>query len=370
MIIPELLLYLFIVVAIVQGLYYVVIFSKLALLKPKARKQKNHNISVIICAKNEAEYLKSFLPFIVNQDYPNYEVILVNDGSTDSSLDIMEIYANRYHHVRVVDVEQNETFWGNKKYALTLGIKAAKFDYLLLTDADCKPLSRYWIKQMSAYFEEGKQIVLGYGAYAKTSFSLLNKLIRYETLITAIQYFSYALCGIPYMGVGRNLAYKKEAFFENNGFVNHMNLLSGDDDLFVNQIATKDNVASNISPFSFTESIPETTLMDWFRQKKRHVSTAFKYKIIHKQLLGLFYLSQLFFWTLFIILLIYKYKIYMVLGLFLGIIIIKYLVIGISAYKLKEKDLVPFLPFLELFLISFQLSIFISNLFTKQSRWK
>jgi len=231
MILLELLLYLFIVVVIIQVLYYVAIFGKFALLKPKARKQENHNISVIICAKNEAEHLKSYLPFIVNQDYPNYEIILVNDGSTDSSLDIMEIYANKYHHVRVVDVEQNETFWGNKKYALTLGIKAANYEHLLLTDADCKPLSRYWIKQMSAYFGDGKKIVLGYGSYEKTSFSVLNKLIRYETMITAIQYFSYALIGIPYMGVGRNLAYKKEAFFENNGFVDHMDLLSGDDDL-------------------------------------------------------------------------------------------------------------------------------------------
>ena len=223
---------------------------------------------------------------------------------------------------------------------------------------------------MTSYFGGDKSIVLGYGAYEKTSYSFLNKLIRYETLLTAIQYFSYALIGIPYMGVGRNLAYSKEEFFNNNGFVSHMHILSGDDDLFINQIATKNNVALNISPHSFTKSQPETTFKNWFRQKKRHVSTSYKYKLKHKILLGTFYISQLTFWIVSITLLIAQYKLKTVLILFLSVIILKHIVIGISAKKLKEKDLILFLPILELFLICFQLFIFISNLFSKQSRWK
>ncbi len=366
----ELLFYVFIVIVIIQGVYYLFVFGKLVLLKPKFTKPNKHKVSVIICAKNEAEYLKTHLPLIANQDYPEFEVILVNDGSVDSTLDIMEIYSNQYHNISVVNVEQNETFWGNKKYALTLGIKAAKYDYLLLTDADCKPLSRYWIKQMSAYFENDKSIVLGYGAYEKINYSFLNKLIRFETLLTAIQYFSYALIGHPYMGVGRNLAYRKEEFFKNNGFVNHMDIKSGDDDLFINQIATKDNVTLNISPYSFTKSQPETTFKNWFKQKKRHVSTSSKYKIKHKLLLGLFYISQLLFWLIFTILLLKQYQFLIVLILFSVILIVKYIVLGLSAKKLREKDLILFLPILELFLICFQFSIFISNLFSKQNRWK
>ncbi len=366
----ELLFYAFIVVVALQSIYYLLIFSNLALLKPKTTKPNKHKVSVIVCAKNEAEYLKAHIPLLANQDYPIFEVILVNDGSTDSSLDIMEIYSNKYHNVQVVNVEQNETFWGNKKYALTLGIKAAKYDYLLLTDADCKPLSRYWIKQMSAYFEDSKSIVLGYGAYAKIKYSILNKLIRFETLLTAVQYLSYALVGHPYMGVGRNLAYRKEEFFENNGFVDHMGILSGDDDLFINQVATKDNVTLNISPYSFTKSQPETTFTNWFKQKKRHVSTSYKYKMKHKIVLSVFYFSQLLFWILSIFLLASQYKLTTVLILFLCTIASKYLILGISAKKLREKDLILLLPLLELFLICFQLSIFISNLFTKQNRWK
>jgi len=370
MTILESLFYAFIVVVILQSIYYLFIFGKFTLLKPEATKPNTYKVSVIVCAKNEAEYLKAHLPLIANQDYPTFEVILVNDGSTDSTLDIMEIYSNQYHNISVVNVEQNETFWGNKKYALTLGIKAAKYNYLLLTDADCKPLSKYWIKQMSSYFSDNKSIVLGYSGYEKTKYCFLNKLIRFETLLTAVQYFSYALHGLPYMGVGRNLAYRKKEFFGNKGFVDHMDILSGDDDLFINQIATKENVTMNISPFSFTKSYPETTYKNWFNQKKRHVSTSFKYKAKHKILLGLFYLSQLLFWTLPILLLVNIHKTNEVLILFSVVILIKYVVLGISAKKLREKDLIIYLPVLELFLISFQFSIFISNLFSKQSRWK
>jgi len=370
MILLDTLLYIFIVIVVIQGLFYLVVFSKLPLLKPKVTKAVKREVSVIICAKNEAEYLKAHLPFFVNQDYPTFEIIMVNDGSTDSSLDIMEIYSDKYNNIRVVNVEQNEAFWGNKKYALTLGIKAAKYDYLLLSDADCKPLSRYWIKQMSSYFDEKKSIVLGYGAYEKVKNSFLNKLIRFETLLTAVQYFSYALMGHPYMGVGRNLAYKKDEFFNNNGFVDHMDILSGDDDLFINKIGNAENVTLNISPYSFTKSQPETTYKNWINQKRRHISTSFKYQFKHKMMLGVFYSSQLLFWLLSILLLIKEYEVTLVVTLFAFIVIVKYLVLGFSAKKFREKDLILLIPILELFLICFQLSIFIINPFSKQSRWK
>lgn len=364
------LLYIFIVVVVIQCLFHLFVFSKLPLLKPKSTKTIKPGVSVIICAKNEAEYLKSHLPFFVSQDYPTYEIILVNDGSTDSSLDIMEIYSDKYNNIRVVNVQKNEAFWGSKKYALTLGIKAAKYDYLLLTDADCKPLSRYWIKQMTSYFDEKKSIVLGYGAYEKIKYSLLNKLIRFETLLTAVQYFSYALIGLPYMGVGRNLAYRKEEFFNNNGFADHMDILSGDDDLFINKIGTAENVTINISPYSFTKSQPEITLKNWIIQKMRHISTSYKYQFKHKVMLSVFYSSQLLFWVLSIVLLTNQSNVPVVVSLFAFIIMIKYLVLGFSAKKLREKDLILLIPILELFLICFQLSIFMINLFSKQSRWK
>jgi len=366
----DILFYTFIVIVIIQYIFYGYIFSRFAFAKPTKFKQKNIGISVLVCAKNEAENLRKFIPSIVEQEYPNFEVILINDSSTDDSLDIMKTFKAKHGNVKIVDVKPVEKFWGNKKYALTLGIKAASNDFLLFTDADCKPLSKHWIKAMSSHFSNTKSIVLGYGAYKKQNGSVLNKLIRFETLVTAIQYFAYTKIGLPYMGVGRNLGYRKDTFFSANGFMSHMNLRSGDDDLFVNQVANSKNTSICFSKESFTESLPETSLKNWFNQKKRHVSASKHYKLNHKVLLSIFYFSQLLFWCLGIVLFAFLYNWIIVLSLFVLRIILQYISIGYSAKKLDSRDTLALLPFLELFLIFSQLVIFISNLTTKPNNWK
>ena len=362
--------YTFIAVVFIQVVFYIFFFGRFAFLKEKTVSSKNFPISVIICAKNEAENLKIFLPSIIAQDYPNFEIVLINDSSHDKTLKVMQYFANQHQNIKIIDVKNIEAFWGNKKYALTLGIKASKNDFLLFTDADCKPLSKYWIKEMSAHFNNNKSIVLGYGNYSKIKKSFLNKLIRFETLVTAVNYFSFSELGMPYMGVGRNLAYAKREFFNTNGFISHIKVRSGDDDLFVNQAANNQNTAICFSEKSFTESIPKTTFKDWFKQKRRHISTAKHYKLKHKSLLSLIYCTQFLFWFLAIALLISLYKWPFVLGLFLFRIIIQYIVLGASSKKLQEKDLLVFLPFLEIFLIIAQLTIFINNLISKPNHWK
>lgn len=301
MIVLDILFYTFVTIAIIQFVFYGIIFSKLAFHKQCKSRTKNISVSILVCAKNEAENLKNFIPLILEQDYPTFELILINDNSNDDTLSVMKSFQSANKNIKIVDVKPIEAFWGNKKYALTLGIKASTYDFLLFTDADCKPLSKYWIKEMSRHFTNKKTIVLGYGAYNKTK-GFLNKLIRFETLLTAIQYFSYTKIGVPYMGVGRNLAYRKEEFYKTSGFMSHMNIRSGDDDLFINQVANASNTAICVSKNSFTESIGETSLSNWFKQKKRHVSTSKFYKLKHKILLGLFYLSQVLFWILSLIL--------------------------------------------------------------------
>ena len=184
--------YTFTVVVFIQVIFYIFIFGKFAFLKAPKNTYKNRSISVIICAKNEAENLKKILPYILEQDYPNFEVVLINDASHDDTLKVMESFSVKHQNIKIVDAKNTEAFWGNKKYALKLGIKASKHDYLLFTDADCKPFSKYWIKEMSSHFSDTKNIVLGYGAYSNNSKTFLNKLIRFETLITAIHYFSFA----------------------------------------------------------------------------------------------------------------------------------------------------------------------------------
>jgi len=362
--------YTFIVVVFIQLSYYTFFLTKFALLKLKKPNRKNISISVIICAKNEAENLKSFLPFIINQDYPSFEIVLINDDSADDTLNVMEDFASKNSNIKIVNVQNNETFKGKKKYALTLGIKAASHNFFLFTDADCKPLSKHWIKEMTSNFSKEKTIVLGYGRYAKIEKSFLNKLIRFETLLTAIQYFSFTNIGMPYMGVGRNLAYRKEEFFNANGFMGHMDIRSGDDDLFINQVATEKNTSLCFSKESFTESIPETSFKKWFNQKKRHVTTAHRYKKNHKIALSLFYISQFLFWTLASTLLIIVFYWKIVMFLILVRIIIQYCVFLFSTKKLGDKDVLFLLPFLDIFLIASQITIFISNLTSKSNNWK
>ncbi len=370
MIVLDILFYTFIIIIIIQFIYYGFVFSGFAFAKSKTPSKKNIAISVIICAKNEAENLKQFLPIILEQDYPNFEIVLVNDASYDNTLDVMETFAKTHSKIKIVNVKNIEAFWGNKKYALTLGIKAATNNYLLLTDADCKPISKQWIATMSSHFSNTKSIVIGYGGYKKSKYSFLNTLIRYETLLTAIQYFSYTKIGMPYMAVGRNLAYRKDVFFKANGFMNHMNIRSGDDDLFINQVANSKNTSICFTKGSFTESLPETSFKDWFKQKRRHISTSKYYKLKHKFMLGLFYMSQLLFWVLGIILLSFLFRWETVIVLILLRFIIQYISIGFSAKKLNELDTLVLLPLLELFLIISQFFIFISNLTSKTSNWR
>lgn len=363
-------LYFFIAIVAIQLVYYLFIFGKFAFGKMQNSTPKRISISVIVCAKNEEENVARFVPILAQQDYPDFEIILIDDASSDNTLEIFEELEKQYSNIRLVKVKNNEAFWGNKKYALTLGIKASKKDYLLFTDADCYPASKDWLTTMSSQFTMQKTVVLGYGGYEKISNSFLNKIIRFETLLTAVQYFSWAKAGHPYMGIGRNLAYKKEEFFNVNGFISHIQVRSGDDDLFINQVATSKNTAICYSPESFTYSQPKTKYKDWFAQKRRHVSTAKLYKPFDKIQLALFYSSQLLFLILAIILLAFQYEWIIVLSLVGFRYLFTWITLGFSAGKLKEKDVMYWFPVIEIVLIFTQLNLFITNIFSKPVHWK
>lgn len=364
------LLCLFIAVVIIQFIYYVLLLGKFSFAKPQTGKPKRIPISVIVCAKNEEENVKNFIPLLANQNYPDFEIVLIDDASSDETLEVFEAFEKQYSNVKLVKVANNEAFWGNKKFALTLGIKAAKNEYLLFTDADCYPNSNEWITQMCSQFTQQKTIVLGYGAYEKIKGSFLNKIIRFETLLTATQYFAWTKLGKPYMGVGRNMAYKREEFFKTNGFIDHMKLRSGDDDLFINQASNAKNTTCCYTPESFTYSMPKTSFKDWFTQKRRHVSTAKNYKPFDRTQLALFYISQLLFIILPIILLAFLYQWILVLSLIAFRYIFAWISLGFSAGKLKEKDVMYWFPIIEITLIFTQLNVFITNSFSKPVHWK
>jgi glycosyltransferase involved in cell wall biosynthesis len=370
MIFPSILFYIFIGFVSIQIIYYLSFLFSFAIKRAETRVKKHIPISIIICAKNEAENLAKNLPLILSQEYSNFEIVLVNDSSSDTTLKVMKEFEAKHNNIKLVDVKTNETFWGNKKYALTLGIKASKYDFLVFTDADCAPNSNKWIAHISSNFSNQKSIVIGYGAYAKKRFSLLNKLIRFETVMTALQYFSFANLGSPYMGVGRNLAYRKELFFNNSGFNNHMSIKSGDDDLFINEVANNSNTSICFTKDSFTTSEPKTSFKKWILQKRRHISTSKLYKFKHQFLLGLFYSSQLLFWVLGVLLLVSGYNWQWVIALVVFRFMVQILCFGLTAKKLGEVDLIILTPVLEIFLITTQLSIFIANLISKPKHWK
>jgi glycosyltransferase involved in cell wall biosynthesis len=358
----------FLIVAFIQLLIYLVVFSRLAFYKNKEELNNNNEpISVIISAKNERDNLLKFLPEFLNQDYPNFEVIVVNDHSVDDTEDVLKAYTMQFKHLKVVNVPDNDRFYGSKKFALTLGIKAAQYEHVLLTDADCKPASRNWIQLMSQY-TTNKKIILGFGGYEKQG-GLLNKLIRFDTLFTAIQYLSFALVKLPYMGVGRNLAYNKELFFSVKGFSAHQHILSGDDDLFINEVANSKNTQIVIDEEAQTISVPKTSFKLWLRQKKRHFSTGKYYKLGHKLMLSLYPITLLIFVLLFIVLVVQQVSIHLIVGVVLLRLLIQMLIFMKVEKRLGSKDLWFLTPILELFFMFFNPLLLISNFIKKNTKW-
>ncbi|MFL5740387.1 MAG: glycosyltransferase [Flavisolibacter sp.] len=292
---------LFVAVTALQIFYYLYFFNKVGRYQPPSKEHsQQHPVSVIICARDEDENLARNLPGVLVQDYPTtHEVIVVNDNSVDDTKYILAELQKTFRKLQVVALTQEAKMIAGKKFPLSIGIKEAKHEIVLLTDADCVPASDRWLFRMQDAFSNGMEVALGYGAYQKEP-GLLNKIIRFETFHTALQYFGYALAGKPYMGVGRNLAYRKNLFFQNKGFSSINHIPSGDDDLFINRVATKENTAVVLNPEAFTLSKAKQSWKEWRKQKNRHYTTGRFYKSSHKFLLGLYTFSYVLYYPLMI----------------------------------------------------------------------
>jgi cellulose synthase/poly-beta-1,6-N-acetylglucosamine synthase-like glycosyltransferase len=361
-------------VFVVQLVYFLGIFSNFSFSRrKKAVSAGQQAVSVVICARNEYYSLEKNLPLILEQDYPDFEVVLVNDDSDDDTRDLLNDLSRKYPNLTVINVEKSKNFFKGKKFPLALGIKSAKNEVILLTDADCQPVSKNWINLMQQQFSKPNvKIVLGYGGYSVTK-GFLNKLIQFDTLMIALQYFSYARIGIPYMGVGRNLAYRKSLFIEKKGFVNHYHISSGDDDLFVNQNASRKNTRIEFALDSHTVSEPKPDMESWVYQKRRHAKTGKFYKFYHIILLSLFPLTTVAFYALVTIILIkfpHLYTIIIVISLLLIRIVSQLIVTKKAMVKLNQRNLLFLAPFLEVYLLFFNAYIMLSNSFKQESRWK
>jgi len=355
--------YVFCGVIAIQLFYYLYFFQRLAFFRsPDKETSIEHAVSVVICARDEAHNLVKTLPGVLVQQYKTtHEVVLVNDNSTDDTKYLVDEFKKMFKNINYIELTQEAKMISGKKFPLSMGIKSARHEILLLTDADCVPASEHWIQYMQECYTDGTEIVLGYGAYHKKP-GLLNKLIRFETFHTAIQYLSYALAGIPYMGVGRNLSYKKDVFLRNKGFSSINQIPSGDDDLFINQVARPDNTAICIDPEAHTLSEPKTRWNDWMTQKYRHYTTSNYYKGSHKFLLGLYSFSLFWIYPLLAVS-IFFFNWWIALAVFGVRFLVQSVVFYQSMKKLNEKDLWPWFLF-------FDIWMFFYFIFTVPAIWK
>ena len=362
---------LFIIALVAMCFHYITCVFPLANFKNSYIEQSSAEVpvSIIICARNEEDNLTEFLPKILTQHYSNFEVVVVNDCSDDNTENVIDEFAKIFPNLKKVTIKEDEYYKHGKKYAILIGIKGTQYNHLLFTDADCFPTDDNWLKSMAAGFINKKEIVLGYGAYQKTE-GFLNKLIRFDAFLIATHYFSAAIKGKAYMGVGRNLAYTKELFYKEKGFAKHYHVTSGDDDLFINQACTLENTNIAISESATTLSVPKKTFADWKRQKQRHLTTAPHYNSESKSRITIAYACQYFFYISLISLLFFKTTWLIALSGLIIKITIQLVAFNKASKKLNESDLWQFSFVYELLLLFIYPIFHISKLLHKPNKWR
>jgi len=367
----QILFWIFAAAVLIQLLFYWTIFVRLLAHRiPELRiTDPKPPVSVVIAARDEYLNLYENLPAILEQDYPDFEVIVVNNDSTDESAILLRNFQQQYPHLNVITLERNLNFFKGKKFPLSLGIRAAKNDILIFTDADCKPSSPQWINHMQSGFLNDTGIVLGIGQYRRAP-GLLNLLVRYETFMIALQYLSFAIAGMPYMGVGRNLAYRKSLFLRQKGFISHYNIASGDDDLFVNRAAASTTVNIRIHPEAHTFSRPVNSFKRFYIQKRRHLTTAKYYKTGHKLILGLWAVATMTLFTALAINLALQNFLILTSLLFLLKWISQFIILKKTSQKLRFQLLCVLSPVLELMMMTVHGIVSVANFFSKPKQWK
>lgn len=348
---------------------YIALFLYAFLKKRNTNRSELQPVSIIVCAHDEEENLKALIPQLLAMDYPEFEVIIVEDRSNDNTYDFLLEATQQHPRLKMVRVQQTPEHINGKKFGLTLGIKAARYEWILFTDADCRPVSSKWVEEMSSHFNAKSQIVLGFSSYEKRP-GLLNSFIRFETFLTGIQYIGFALIGKPYMGVGRNLSYRKALFINNKGFNTHLGVMGGDDDLFVNEHATAENVGVSIGKDALILSQPKTTFIDYYYQKLRHLSVGKKYKFGDRILLGLFSVTWILTWLLIVPYSFFSPLWQWIAGAFAFRWILLITLFAIAPEKLGDKFESWKTPFLDFIYAFYYLVAGLVALVSQKVRWK
>jgi glycosyltransferase involved in cell wall biosynthesis len=352
----------------IQILYlslFLIAFSR----KDETPVKKPNPVSVIVCAHDEEQNLKELVPALLAQDHPEFEIIIVEDRSNDGSYDYLLQATQENSRLKMVRVVNKPEYINGKKFGITLGIRTARYDWLLFTDADCRPQSKNWITCMTERYDEQTQFVLGFSPYRKAD-GLLNAFIRFESLLTGIQCFGMALLGKPYMGVGRNLAYTKSLFLQSKGFNNYVGVMGGDDDLFVNLHATKSNTQISLGKDATTLSTPKNSWSDFMDQKLRHLFAGKRYKFSDKLILGLFMISWLITWFMAFPVLVFSQAWSLFLPAFLIRWVLQVLLLSKASQRLGGEFEAWKTPFLDFIFPFYYLVTGLRALVVKRIRWK
>ncbi len=355
------LLFVFLALTLIQVFYYLFVFSGFSFAKPTINPPKKFPVSVIVYCKNHADYVIQLIPQLLQQNYHNFELVLVNQASTDDTLEVIKEFSHLYENIKVVDVTNNENFWLNKKYALTLGIKAAKHEYLLFIDANQRVNTPFWLQQMSSCFTINKNIVLGYSAYPKKK-GLFNKFLRFDLLMTQLHQFSWTRIGVPFALHLPNISFKKDLFFSVNGFSTHIQNLDYEYEVLVKEMASNKNtiVCDNVEG-AITQPLPKNYSY-FFKNKKRDMSFLSKLSFKVKLAIKLFDFSSFFFYISALILGIYSSFWMVVLGIVFFRILLSWIVIAQTSKKFQQKDFFWWYPLLELVYCTHQVYLFICTL--------
>ncbi|MFM6975920.1 MAG: glycosyltransferase [Sphingobacteriaceae bacterium] len=335
----------------------------------KSSKKSKHPISVIIYSRNQAQSLIDNLPAFMEQDYLYFEVIVINDSSWDHTEDVLREFSSRYYRLKVVTVPEHDRFRKNKKFAITMGIKAAQNEHLIFSDAGCIPSSKKWINEIQSSFNADTELILGHTVYQRAA-GMLNRFIRFENFINALNYLSFALKGKAYRGTGRNMAYLKSIFFRGKGFAAHMHLPFGDDDLFVNQHAGRDNVNVVIRPSAQVLSNTDTGIKPYLKEKVSQMQTVSHLNPAKRWNLNAQMASGILFYSSMIVLFIMQFDWRILLAIYSVRLIAQFVVYYKIFKRLSYPDLKWWLPILDFIYYIYVLALSIATLFKIRTKWK
>ncbi|NCA84507.1 MAG: glycosyltransferase [Clostridia bacterium] len=357
----------FAAITLVQLIYFWLLFVRLAFYKKTFEETDEKPVSVVIIANNQYRDVNENLAVFLEQAHQRYEVVLVVDNSEDGTMELMDEFTAKYPHLRVVELTQSLNWFSGRKFPLSLGIKSAYSELILLSDITCRPASSQWITEMMSAMQPNREIVLGYASWRTTS--KINKWLRFMAFYDALLYLSMALCGIPFKGIGRNLSYTRELFYRNKGFSSHYTISAGDDELFVNNTATSQNVSVQLSAASRIDQVRPVTFRQWLQSERTRLRIRHYFRPGHRLLIETYNVSLFLFYALLAALLILKAPWISVAAIFALRLISQLILFGLIQKRLHEKNLLLLTPLFEIFLLFIDFFIHLRLLFSRKRKW-